>query len=92
MTIVSTTGKEARSASAIAGSRTSRACADTMPGMNAAKRKDLTPAEAATIAGVDRWTIWHWYQIGRLPGAWKTAGGHLRIPLEVLAAALKERH
>jgi excisionase family DNA binding protein len=63
-----------------------------MPGMNAAKRKDLTPAEAAVVAGVTRSTIWRWRKAGRLPGAYETAGGHLRIPLEALAEALKERH
>ena len=51
-----------------------------MPTMNAAKRKDLTPAEAAVVAGVTRSTIWRWRKAGRLPGAYETAGGHLEDP------------
>lgn len=40
----------------------------------------LSASEAASILGVTRRTIVNYHADGRFPGAWKTPGGHLRIP------------
>jgi excisionase family DNA binding protein len=53
-----------------------------------AKPVVYTTGQAAAIAGVDLSTVWRWCKAGRLPGAWRTPGGQIRIPAETLAAAL----
>jgi excisionase family DNA binding protein len=49
-----------------------------------------TTGQAAAIVGVNPATVWRWYKAGRLPGAWRTLGGQIRIPAETLAAALDQ--
>lgn len=50
-----------------------------------------TSREAAKILGVSTTTIQLWVEAGVLP-AWKTAGGHRRIPSEAVEAILSKRH
>lgn len=54
-------------------------------------RAPITAAEAARHLGVSRKTVWRWAQIGRLPVASRTPGGHARLDrddVERLAAEL----
>lgn len=58
---------------------------------SASRTKDyLTTREAARRLGVSLTTIQLWVEAGALP-AWKTAGGHRRIPHEAVEALLTEQ-
>ncbi len=50
-----------------------------------------TSREAAKILGVSTTTIQLWVESGVLP-AWKTAGGHRRIPSDAVETILNKRH
>lgn len=42
--------------------------------------RDLSATQVAARLSVDRGTVWRWWRRGLFPGAWRTPGGHLRIP------------
>ena len=48
----------------------------------------LKPADVARILGVNARTVKRWAEAGKLPGAFRTPGGHWRIPSKAVAGAL----
>ena len=58
--------------------------------MNNVNTDFYTTREAAKILGVSTTTIQLWVEAGILP-AWKTAGGHRRIPSDAINAILAKR-
>ena len=62
-------------------------------------RKALTSGQAAQLLGVSSAnTVKNWLEAGQFPGAFKTAGGHWRFPLDEVEAvkarmdALREKN
>ncbi|MFC6668798.1 response regulator [Marinobacterium aestuariivivens] len=55
-----------------------------------ANKKVLTSAEAAKLLGVSLRTVQLWVEQGILP-AWKTPGGHRRLPLESVQQLLDQQ-
>jgi hypothetical protein len=53
------------------------------------ERVILRPPEAARIAGVDPRVMRNWARAGRIPGAFRTLGGQLRIPLDGLLSVIQ---
>jgi excisionase family DNA binding protein len=60
------------------------------PGVRVAGREDLSTREAAQIIGVSLSTVQKMVEAGTLQ-AWKTRGGHRRIPLEAAKALAREK-
>lgn len=58
--------------------------------MNHALTEFLSTRETATRLGLSATTIQFWVESGKLP-AWKTKGGHRRIPLEAVERLLAEQ-
>ena len=45
----------------------------------------LKPEEVARLLGVNARTIKRWAESGKLPGAFRTPGGHWRVPAATVA-------
>ena len=45
----------------------------------------LSTGKAAAALGVSRRTVTNWCETGRIAGAYKTPGGHWRVPAETVA-------
>jgi excisionase family DNA binding protein len=55
-------------------------------------RDDLTTGEAAAILGVNSInTVKNWFESGTIPGAYRSPGGHWKIPAESVAALAEYR-
>ena len=55
-------------------------------------RDDLTTGEAATILGVNSInTVKNWFESGAIPGAYRSPGGHWKIPAESVASLAEYR-
>lgn len=48
------------------------------------KPKVYTPGDVAKIFRVDPKTVSRWATAGRVPGAFRTPGGHWRFPAEIV--------
>jgi excisionase family DNA binding protein len=49
----------------------------------------LKPEEVARLLGVNARTIKRWAESGKLPGAFRTPGGHWRVPVSAVEAVTR---
>ena len=52
-------------------------------------KKNYGTVEVARMLGVSAFAVWRWCKTGKIK-AWKTPGGHYRIPREEVERLLRE--